>query len=164
MEVVAGVSSVVAIVGLVERSISGIAKIQRLVRGMSSNPRTLADFLEELQSLEHDLIAIHGVLGKAPEDLSVDTIVHVDALKSLAGKCLGDINRWAKEAAKMSPTSSGSVNAFFKKIRIASDPGAISDFHRKVESYRQRLQLSLDLFGRSACLRLNRYDNILIKL
>ena len=146
------VSGVAGIVGLVGQSISGILKLKKLVRGISAAPETLKSFLEELDFLEHDLIAIQDVIREAPEDTSVDTVNDLGTLALLAENCRHDIHGWAKEATKINPNSSGSVNSFFKRISIACDVGAMSEFHRKVAGHKQELSLNLDLFGRSAYL------------
>ncbi|KAK3172675.1 hypothetical protein OEA41_005999 [Lepraria neglecta] len=144
MEVVAGVSGVAGIVGLVGQSISGTLKLKKLIRGISAAPETL----KSSNFLEHDPIAIQNFIRETPEDTSVDTVNDLGTLALLAENCWHDIHGWAKEATKMNPNSSGSVNPFFKRIRIASDVGAMSEFHRKVTGHKQKLSLNLDLFGR----------------
>ena len=91
MEVVAGVSGVAGKIGLVGQSISGILKLKKLVRGISAAPKTLKIFLEELDFLEHDLIAIKHVIREVPKDTFVGTVNDLDTLGLLAENCRHDI-------------------------------------------------------------------------
>lgn len=152
MEVVGGIASIagaVGILGLVGQSIDGILKIKKHFHGLHAAPRTASNFLSDLDSLKGTLVAIKELIEKVPEEWLVgDEAGNVNVLASQSEKCRDDIKLWEKDAAKLNTKSSKALDAFFKKLRVVADAGNFSEFHRKVASHQQGIQISLDILGR----------------
>lgn len=62
MEVVAGVSSVASLLGIVGQSIDGILKLRRFVYRISTASKTLSGFLQDIDSLKRTLTAVSDLI------------------------------------------------------------------------------------------------------
>lgn len=161
MEVVAGVSSVASLLGIVGQSIDGILKLRRFVYRISTASKTLSGFLQDIDSLKRTLTAVSDLIRQTPEEWLADVEeTNFISLVLQVDKCQDDIRQWVEDSAKLDPNSSRSVKAIFKKLRIAGDPGTFSEFHRKVANHQQGIQLSLGILGRCAVNALRRRLNI----
>jgi hypothetical protein len=93
------------------------------------------------------LDSLNGTLVSIQELIEKDAI-SVDVLASQVEKCRADIKIWERDAVKLNTKSSRSVEVFFKKLRVAGEGSTFNEFHRKVTSHQQGIQLSLDIPGR----------------
>jgi hypothetical protein len=152
MEVIGGIASVAGAVGIlaiVGQSIDGILKLKKLFDGIHAAPKTVSNFMRELDSLQGILVAIKELIERIPKEwLMGDEAISVDVLASQVEKCRDDIKVWENDAAKLNVKSSRALDAFFQKLRVVGDASAFSEFHRKVASHQQGIQLSLDILGR----------------
>lgn len=168
MEVVGGIASVAGAVGIlaiVGQSIDGILKLKRFFHEIQAAPKTVSNFLGDLESLQGTLVAIRGLIEKIPEEWLVDDKeITVDVLASQAEKCRDDIKVWENDAARLNVRSGKALEAFFKKLRVAGDASTFSEFHRKVASHQQGIQISLDVLGRSVFLLLLYSKLVFLKL
>jgi len=159
MEAVGAVAGVVSIVGIIGQSIDGILKLRKLVHGISNASETVRNFMEGLETLKHALMTVRELAATFREEQSLpDVPTHIETLRQQAEKCHDDIGRWIKHAEKLNTNSMRSTNVFFKKLHIASDANEFSEFHRKVASHQQGFQFTLGILGRSACFVPTNYD------
>lgn len=152
MEVVGGIASVagtVAILGLIGQSVDGILKLKKLVSLIRDADRAVEIFVTDLDSLSGTLASIRELIEKIPDEWLIgEDAISVDVLASQVEKCRDDIKVWEKDAAKLNTKSSRSIDTFFKKLRVASEGCSFNEFHRKVASHQQGIQISLDILGR----------------
>lgn len=157
MEVVGGIASIagtVGILGLVGQSIDGILKLKKLVGMVRDANTAVKNFTSDLDSLNDTLLSIAELVGRIPDEwLTGEGAINVNILTSQVEKCREDIKLWEKDAAKLNTTSLTSIDAFLKRLRVASEGTAFNEFHRKVANHQQGIQISLDILGRYITLR-----------
>lgn len=149
MEVVAGVASVggvVGILGIVGQAVHGIFKLKEFLHEVSSASETVKSFLEAIDRLESALTSISDLLNQAPEEWLVGTEArNTSRLTAQVEKCRADIDEWVKSRGIDHANSSKTTDSFLRRLRVASNESAYSDFHQKIARHLQGLQMSLSV-------------------
>lgn len=100
----------------------------------------MKSFLEAIDRLESALTSISDLLNQAPEEWLVGTEArNTSRLTAQVEKCRADIDEWVKSRGIDHANSSKTTDSFLRRLRVASNESAYSDFHQKIARHLQGL-------------------------
>jgi hypothetical protein len=148
MEALGAASSVAGILSLVGQSIDGIIKLRGFVKDVKNASKTLDNFLRDVDSFQGSLSQIQQLLVQLPKEQSIVTAqLDLQSLNWQLKTCRDDIKEWLHLANSLDLGSSGRIETFFKKLRVAVNKDGFSEFHRQIGRHQRGLNISLSVLG-----------------
>lgn len=153
MEIVSATAGIAGLIGLAYQTIEGIIKLKTFFGEVSRGPKTILEFLHDIECLNRTLEDVKSVLFKIPKQARIPkNDVSVATLEAYLEECSTDIQEWIKIGEKIDPASKKGAEAFFKKFRVAINKRGISNIGRRVTNHQQRIGTGLSVLGRCNCL------------
>ncbi|EPE30964.1 hypothetical protein GLAREA_03931 [Glarea lozoyensis ATCC 20868] len=128
MEAVAGVASIVGIVGFTGQAILGLLKLKTLISDAATAKDTINNVLEGY---------------KTP------TVLELGALKYQIVSCTIDVDKWVMAAQKIDPKSRKGFKAFLRKIKVATGKEDFQSLAQSISNHQQRIGIAVSILGRT---------------
>ena len=150
MEVVAAVSSIAGIVGLVGQSIDGVIKLRNFFVDVSSASKTVELLLQDLSYLLRVLYDVEKLLCMfSASDDPGESDSSVATLQVQLKDCCNDTFKWLRTAGDLRPDPDSKMRMkWSKRLWVGVNQKSVKSIRDEIGTHKQTIGVSLSILGR----------------
>jgi hypothetical protein len=150
MEVLGAIASVAGILGFTGQALDGSLKLRVFFAECAKASRSIARFLNELNSLIQTLEDVKDILRSLEKDVAKDDLAGsiLVSLQIQLDDCSKEVYDWVNKASALHPETSSGTKQSFKKFLVAVKKPDRDEICGVISKHRQNITTKLSVIGR----------------